>query len=451
MVGRRHGGLTLGGAVLALFLLVTPGSAAAPPDPPGGEGGPTLTLDEAVREALARNPQVIAAQQALEASRQQVLQAQAGLSPQVSAQATATVGNTLSGSVPSPTVTPTGSLGLLATVPLYDGGRTRVAVAQAQALAAQAEAALQQARQDVALQAATAFLTVLKDERLATVRAAQLAQARALLAQAEARVRSGVAARSDVVQAQAQVAQAEVDLMTAQAQVGIAKGALASMVGRPLGAPLEVAEPPVPREVLPPTPDPLLASADTRRPEVAAAAAAVQASVAALEQAVLTAGVQVNVALDASAVPLSTQTDPRTILGGALTGTVTFPVFDGGRTSSAVNAARAGLNAAQAKLDQTRLAVRQDAYQAFLALQQAEAALRATDAARTAAEEALRVAEGRYRAGVASIVEVLTARVQAVQAEVNATSAVYDYEAALVTLRHAAGMPILASPQGGSP
>jgi outer membrane protein len=132
--------------------------------------------------------------------------------------------------------------------------------------------------------------------------------------------------------------------------------------------------------------------------------------------------------------------------GWTLGATISFPLFDGGRVEAAIKEAEANLRAAQAKAEGVRISVRQDAYQAILAAIQTRANLEATQSAQAAADAALQAAEGRYRAGVGTILEVTTARAQAAQAEVNAITARYDQQAALATLRHALGRPIV----GGS-
>ncbi len=432
--------------VLVLCLAGSLGSALAAPD-----SVPPLTLDQAMRGALARNPQVTAAQEAMAAALQGVTLARAGLAPTVLAAGTTSYGTAATGgsatsSTTTQVVTPvptspasSASVTLTATLPLYDGGHTRVAVEQAEATVAAAEATLRQTQQDIALSTAQAFLGVLKAERIATVREAQLAQAEAQLAQAQAQVRAGVAAQADVIQAQAQLAQAQVDLLGARAQIETAKVGLRGVLALDILASIEVQEPPTPPASVAMTPKGAVEEAEKHRPEIAAAAAAVQENAAAVELAYLNAGVQVNVGLNTTYVPASTTALTNNSASWLLTTTLSLPLYDGGKAQAGIDQAKANFRAAQAKLEAARQSVRQDAVQANLAAVQAAANVEATRAAAAAATEALRVAEGRYRAGVAAILEVTTARTQAAQAEVNAVTARYDYETALAALRHAVG------------
>lgn len=455
-MSRRPTPSIVGACLLGACLLMMQGVASAQTPGPGSTqgapaaGGP-LTLDEAIGQAVSRNPGITAAEQALAAAQQGVITARAGLAPTISANGNGSYGTSAASGAqsinqvlgaPSSTLNATGSVSLTGTLPLYDGGRTRATVEQAEAQVVAAQASLRQTRQDIALQAASAFFSVLKAERLTTVREAQLAQAQQQLAQAEAQFRAGTAAQADVIQAQAQVAQAQVDLLSARSQIDTTKGTLRSVLARDVLSPIEVQEPAAATTAVSLVAEAAVQEAESNRPEVAAAAAAVQTNTAALELATVNAGVQVSVGLSTSYVPYSTNALVNNTTSYALTTTIALPLVDGGKGRAGINAAKANLAAAQAKLEQARLTIRQDAYQAYVSAVQGAANVVATEAAQKAADEALRVAEGRYQAGVATIVEVTTSRANAAQAQVNAVNARYDYQAALATLRHAIGRPI---------
>ena len=127
-----------------------------------------------------------------------------------------------------------------------------------------------------------------------------------------------------------------------------------------------------------------------------------------------------------------------------------MPLFDAGRGRDEISAAQATLKGAQASLASQILAIRQDAYQSYLGALQAAANVTATQAAKTAADQAFSVAQGQYRAGVGTVIAVIQAQTTATQADVNAASAQFQFESALVTLRHAEGAPVVAGVGGGS-
>lgn len=418
-------------------------------EPPVPAGTPALTLGQAVQTARAQNPQVLAAQEAVVAAQYGVAAARAGLAPTVSADGTGSVGtssavsSTSSGTAaPSPFGT-SGSVSLVATLPLYDAGRTPAAVDSAEAALVQAEAALRQIQQDTALAVATAFFNVLAAERLTSVREAQLAQAQAQLALSEAQVKAGVAARADVLQARSQVAQAQVNLLTARAQIATSKAGLQAAIGADASAPVDVQEPPVPALTVSLTAEEAMRAAETNRPEVAKAGAIVQSDQAAMDLARINAGPQVTVSAGTAYTPLSSSPILSNATTYGLTTTIALPLYNLG-AQAGIDQAQASLRGAQSQLKAAVLSVRQDAYQSYLMAVQDAETITATQAAQAAADAALQVAEGRYRAGVGTILEVVTARATAAQAQVNAVSALYTYQSALATLRHAQGIPIVA-------
>jgi outer membrane protein len=451
-------------AVIVLALSLGAATFAAPqaeaaqpaaPTAPGTAPVQTYTLPQAVQETLTHNPQVAAAQQALVAAQQAVAQARAGYGPTVSISANGGVGNTSASNftgnaAPLPGVQATGTATLAGNVTLFDNGRTRVLVESAEAGVASAVAALRQTTQDLALQTATQFFTVLSNEEVARVQQQVLAQAQAQLALVEAQVRAGVAPQADVIQAQSQVAQAQVALLNARAQILTAKAALASTMGIDTTAPIEVAAPAQPSPQVTVTSDAVLAAALHDRPEIAKAGAAVQAAQAGLDTAYVNAGPQVSVGLSAGYTPVSTEPSLNNASSYGVTGTISLPLFDSGRGRAEIAGAQASLKSAQASLASTIASIRQDAYQSYLAAVQAAANVTATQAAKAAADQALAVAQGQYRAGVGTIIAVIQAQTSAAQADVNAAAAVYAYESALATLQHAEGAPIVAVGGGAS-
>jgi len=439
--------------ILATCLLLPWGAVGAQSAPPPT---PALTLDQAVQQALAQNALLLAARAAVIAAQQNLAVARTGLAPTISANGTGAYGTSSSTSTtfgglsaPLTSVTGTGSVSLAATLPLYDGGRTQANVQAGEAALASAHAALRQTAQDTGLSVATAFFSVLQAERLASVREALLLQAQAQLALSQAQVRAGVAAQSDVIHARALVAQAQVDLLSARSQIGTSKAALQGSIGVDAAAPVEVQEPVVPPSAVTVAAEAVMQAAETTRPEVAKAQAAVESNQAAVGLARIAAGTQVSVGVGTTYTPFSTSSILNNATSYGVSATLSLPLYDAGKGQAGIAAAEAALRSAQSQLQAERLAVRQDAYQAYLSAVQAAANIDATQAAKTAADEALRVAEGRYRAGVGTIVEVITARAAAASADVNAVNGLYAYETALATLRHAEGMPVQASTSGG--
>lgn len=448
----------------ATFMAPRPGAAQAPPAPPASPApaapaapstAQSYTLAQAVQTTITHNPQIVAAQQTLEAAQQSVALAKAGYAPTVSLTGNGSYGTTNSSnstftSAPLPSVGASGTATVAGNVTLFDNGRTAALVGTAEATVSSARAALRQTEQDLALQAATQFFTILGNEGVAQAQQQSLAQAQAQLELVQAQVRAGVAPQADVIQAQAQVAQAQVAALNANAQILTAKANLASTMGIDTTAPIEASRPTPSVPQVSVTGDQVISAALANRPEIAKANAAVQSAQAGLATAYVNAGPQVNIGLGAGYTPYSTAPALNNSSSYGLTGSISLPLFDAGRGRDEISAAQATLKGAQASLASQILAIRQDAYQSYLGALQAAANVTATQAAKTAADQAFSVAQGQYRAGVGTVIAVIQAQTTATQADVNAASAQFQFESALVTLRHAEGAPIVAGVGGGS-
>jgi outer membrane protein TolC len=89
--------------------------------------------------------------------------------------------------------------------------------------------------------------------------------------------------------------------------------------------------------------------------------------------------------------------------------------------------------------DDARLAARQEADGALQAVRTAEQAIAIAQEAQAVAQEDLRVVGERYRVGVATILELVTSQISAVQAGVNVVTSRYDYVLARAQLEAVLG------------
>ena len=192
-----------------------------------------IDLLESVRAASAIDPVVASTQAQLDAVKQRVPQARAGLLPTVSATAGPTF-NAVNNTITSQRAYDAQSLGLVASVPVYRPAN-REAWKQSELSVEIAEMQLIQAQQDLILRVATAYFDVLAaQDSLAVVQA----QGKAFAEQFESARRNfevGTATITDQ-----QEAQSRLDLTRAQ-EVGIRndlevkRALLAQLIGRPVG------------------------------------------------------------------------------------------------------------------------------------------------------------------------------------------------------------------------
>jgi outer membrane protein len=144
--------------------------------------------------------------------------------------------------------------------------------------------------------------------------------------------------------------------------------------------------------------------------------------------------------LGATAGAIDTGTDPAdatwNVSGGL---SLSWPLFEGGRTRAEVREQRALLRDTQAQQDVLRQQVRLEVEQARLAVTASREALSAAEEALVNARERLRLAEGRYQAGVGNIIELSDAQVEYTNAAAQRVQATYDLATSRATLARALG------------
>ncbi|MCC2674687.1 MAG: efflux transporter outer rane subunit [Ramlibacter sp.] len=252
------------------------------------------------------------------------------------------------------------------------------------------------------------------------------------------RYSAGVVARTDVLQAESQLANAEADLLTLERQRATFEHAIAVLVGKPPANFSLAAEPKwnVSVPLIPPeVPSTLL----QRRPDIAAAERRVEQANA--QVGIQRAGFFPSFNLTGS-VGLSASSIGDLFSGGlvwALGVSLAQMVFDAGATSARVEGARASLEEAAARYRQTVLAAFQDVEDQLVALrilsEQQVLRLQASRAADLVEQQVL----NRYQAGQVNYTEVITAQSNAATARRALVQAQIDRQLAAVALIQALG------------
>jgi len=405
---------------------------AVAPAPPSR----VLTLAEALRAALARQPQLLQAQAGTRAAAARADEARAPLLPQLSGSAsyerttsnfTPRPGSTLStAALPSSSWKTTNyySFGATLSQLIYDFGQTSGRWRAAQASAAAQRDTESYTVVQVTLGVQSAYFTARAGKDLVSVARDNLANQDAHLRQTEGFVRAGTRPEIDLAQARTDRANALVQLINAENAYETEKAQLNQAMGLEGPTDYEVANdtlPPVEGEDL--TIDPLLAEALKRRPDVAALerqARAQELTLRAVTGAYWPA-LGVSTGLDNAGVSLDS-----TVWNWSATATLSWNVFQGGLTRAQAQEAGANLDSVQAQASALRQQVRVDLEQTRLAVRASKQTLAAAAEALINARDRLRLAEGRYRAGAGSAIELgdaqvalTTAAAQRVQAEYN--------------------------------
>ncbi len=406
---------------------------------PSGSGAPVpagLSRQDAVQEALANNPSLLAAREQVAQARAQVTVATALADPSLSA---TTLGQTR---VLRPGTRDEVDLGIGVTLPFP--GRTGLRRAVASADLRAAEFALAQLRQQVAAQASQAY-----DALLVAVRHGEdLEQGRQYAAdfldKTRARFAGGTVAKIDVVKAQVDLAQAQNDLLANQRDIASAQATLSRTLGRQGAAPVATSDALTPPSELPALPA-LEDLAAASRPELRSLSAQQEGAKAASRLARQFWLPDFNLSAGRNAV----QGSPTTFTTGL---TVGFPIFFWQHQKGEIAAAshrEQELAANLADLEaQVSLDVRTSYATAATALQQA---VFLRDELLPQAREVYRVAALSYSLGGSSALELLDAKRTLLDAEkqyVDALGAANDARAALEL---AVGAPLPLPEAGARP
>jgi outer membrane protein len=411
---------------LALALLFSSPAWAQPADPPDRPNRtleePTpasvrLTLDDALRRALARNPAAEIAAREIDRADALLKQARAAWLPTLNANATYTRlddDREINGRVLASKSQLNGNLQL--SVPIL-AARSWASYSRTKDTVAIARFSQSDVRREVAVSTARAFLTVIAQRRVLNSVERALNTARAHEEYAVTRFKGGVANRLDSIRAEQERATAEVRVKNQLVALTRAQEALGVLVGEE-GAVEAIADPAL---EAPPTPAQALADATNRRSDVASQRQRVELA----RKTSRDSWVDYLPVLTAVAQPFvqdpPTVTLPRTGWQAQLL--LTIPLFDGGTRYGLSDEREALLAQARARLDGLQRQVRSEVRVAFESLRRADEALvSARDAARLA-REAVEVAEVAYRGGATTNIEVIDAVRRAQEAETAAAVA----------------------------
>lgn len=408
-----HNRPILGTLALTAVLLTRTAGAEAP-----NEGAvPSISLDDAVKRALAANPTAEIAEREIARADALVKQARAAWLPTLTANGIYTRlddDRVLNGR----TILAANQLSanLALQVPIL-APQKWVATSRAKENVGLARASATDARREVALTAARAYLTVIAQRRVLKSAERALATAKAHESYAATRFEGGVGNRLDSVRASQERASAEVRVRSLLTALSRAREALGVIVGE--GGPIDTAE--VPTFNAPPTMQSALGEAGARRADIAAQRDRVEIA----RRAVRDSWVDYMPVLTGVAQPFfqdpPTFTQPQTGWQAQLL--LSLPLFDGGARYGVGAERRATEAQAKSRLEGALRQARSDVRVAFEALKQADEALVSAREAADLARDALDLAEVAYRAGATSNIEVIDAERRAHEAETAAAVA----------------------------
>jgi outer membrane protein len=449
-----------------------------------------LTLDAAIRRALASGNDVRIAQAGVRQAEGQVTQAWSTALPEIRASVTytRTFASVFSSAGQMPTLAPfspdttsplanrvryleeeypnsvvRGIGGLFSNLPfgrlntyvaaltvsqtLFQGGKIGAGIAGAHAYERAARAQLDETRKDVTYRVKQAYLNALYAERIVAITEASQAQVNDQLHRVTLNHQVGSSADYDLLRAQVEAANQEPLVIAARNGRDIALLEVRRLVNLPADEPLELVSP------LPETTDSLprvdFAALDVGLAGRAAVEAA-EANVEFRRQAVRVYHGDYYPTLKLTS-SYGGQAYPSGLFPGSIADfrkdwsaslTLSVPLFDGLRTHGAVVQAQAELQRAEAQLAQTRAGVQIEIEQARGEIERAQALVAARHETVRQAARAQHLATVRYDNGIATAIEVSDARLALEQASVNEAQATRDYLLAVAALERALGHPV---------
>ncbi|MGE5246185.1 MAG: TolC family protein [Betaproteobacteria bacterium] len=332
--------------------------------------------------------------------------------------------------------------------PLLDMSAINDYRAQSHALEA-ARYSYKSARDLVVLVSANLYLQSLAASARADAAGAQLDTAQALYNQAVDLKKSGIVAGIDVLRAQVQLTTEQQRATVARNEFEKSKLQLARVIGLPIGQEFTLSDQlpyaPVPEMTL----QQALDRAYQTRPDYQAALERVRAAEAKRTAILMSRLPSLHLNADYGDLGLT----PGSAVGTyAVLGTVTVPVFQGGRTHGRLLEAEAELRNRRSEADDLKAGVYYDVRTAFLDLQASGEQLQAATKGRDLAAQQLTQARDRFAAGVADNIEVVQAQEAVALANEQYIGALYSYNVSKAALARALGVAEQAARQylGGS-
>ncbi len=294
----------------------------------------------------------------------------------------------------------------------------------------------QDARNLVVLAVTGTYLQVIAaGARVDSVRA-QVATAQATFNQARDRFTSGMSPRIDMTRSQVELQTQEQRFTLVENDLAKQRIALERLIGLAPGQGYALTDTLPYAPLIGITLDQALDRAAANRSDLKAAAAQVHAAELARGAVLAERYPFADVAADYGDIG----TGPANSRGTFnLTGSVRFPVFQGGRVSADLQQADAALRQRRAEYQDLRGRINAEVRVAFLDLNAAANQVKVADSNRGLARETLQQARDRFAAGVADTVEVVQAQEQVAAAELDYISSLFAHNLAKTSLARAMG------------
>jgi outer membrane protein len=401
--------------------------------------GRAWTLSDVVDVGLANNPQTRAAWNAARAASAALTISYGEYLPQadLNAAAAKTKMAYLGGLfvVNLKTLTPTASLNLL----LFNFGGREADVQRARRALEAANWTQNAVYQNVILEIESVYYQYLSAKALLEAEETNRKGAQANYDAANDRHGAGVATIADVLQAKTALSTIDLQIVTTRGLIQTLHGTLASAMGLPADARFDVSErlpETIPFDAVAKQVDLCIRDAETRRPDLAAARAAVLEAEAGVRKAWSTFFPTFSLSGDIGRIYYEGSSRSNPFYGLSLT--VDLP-FLFGLQQYAVLAAKAQAEAAKDQAAELARGIDLQVWTSYYGIKTAEQKIRTSGDLLDSAQASYDVALGRYKEGVGSILDLLAAETALETARVQVVQAKSDWLLALVQFTHDTG------------
>jgi len=400
-------------------------------DPAQGE-----TLEQALAAAYHNNPTLLARRARMRATDEQVPQALSGWRPTVTLSGDAGLSevDTNTSTNREQSREPR-SASLSVSQPLYSGGRTVAATSGAKNAVQAERARLMSTEQSVMLDAATAYMDVVRDQAVLQL---NRNNEQVLVRQLEAtrdRFEVGEITRTDVHQAEARLAGATADRIQAEGNLEASRAAYVNVIGKEPGD----VQRPAPSGDLPSNLSTAIKAATTGNPNVIAATydeKSAQDSIAQVRGELLP-----TVSLDASASrAFDTAGEGSRVDTLSAMVTLNVPLYQAGAVYSRLRQARQSAAESRQTGHQSRRDATEAATRAWEALQTARAQIKSFGVQIEASKIALDGVQREATVGSRTVLDVLDTEQELLDAQVSLVRAQRDETVAIFELRSAIGL-----------
>ncbi len=420
------------------------------------------TLQEALANAYLINPALNAQRAGLRATDEQVAIAKSGFRPTI-----ATTGDTafqnkdndvsvgrgrsLPGSPVAVTVaggSPTGTShprGWAVTLsqPLFEGFQNLNAMRQAKAAVQAGREDLRDIEQTTLLDAATAYVNVVRDQAVVRLRENNVTVLTEQLKQTKDRFNVGEVTRTDVAQAEARRSSAIADLNVAQSNLKTSRATYEQVIGHP---PSNLVKPPSILHVLPHSLDEAMTQGDGENPVILGAVYQEEASLYAVNQIIGELLPQVSLQatyeqrfgfLNTPDVPGGSslnEEDTTTVMGR-----VNVPLYQGGAVAARIRQAKETNNQLKKRVEDARLRVHADVVSNWGILQSTVTEIKSAKDAVDANRIALEGVSEEEKVGQRTTLDVLNAQLEYLTSQIGLVTAERDRLVAEYSLYAAVG------------